>query len=92
MAEEAFRNDLTSKLTFSVTVWALLLATLISPLAFRRSLGAHHLGGDYSVTRSGGADKESRDEEVMEMLRLELKSAEEQEEEEEEKQEEQEQK
>ena len=42
MAEEAYRNDLTSKLTFSVTVWALLLATLLSPIAFRSSLSAHH--------------------------------------------------
>jgi Kef-type K+ transport system membrane component KefB len=42
MAEEAFRNDLTSKLTYSVTVWALLLATLLSPVAFRKALSSHH--------------------------------------------------
>lgn len=45
MAEEAYRNDLTSKLTFSVTVWALLLATLLSPFAFRNSLSPHHQRG-----------------------------------------------
>jgi hypothetical protein len=47
MAEEAYRNGLTSKLTFSVTVWALLLATLLSPIAFRRSLAAHHHHHDH---------------------------------------------
>jgi Kef-type K+ transport system membrane component KefB len=35
MAEEAYRTGLTGKLTFSVTVWALLLATLVSPVAFK---------------------------------------------------------
>jgi Kef-type K+ transport system membrane component KefB len=35
MAEQAYSDALTSKLTFSVTVWALLLSTLISPVVFR---------------------------------------------------------
>jgi hypothetical protein len=35
MAEEAFRTGLTDKLTFASTVWALLIATLVSPLMFR---------------------------------------------------------
>ena len=37
-AEEGYRSGLTSELTFAVTVWALLLATLVSPLAFRRCI------------------------------------------------------
>jgi hypothetical protein len=37
-AEEGYRSGLTSELTFAVTVWALLIATLISPIAFRRAL------------------------------------------------------
>ena len=37
-AEEGFRSGLTSELTFAVTVWALLIATLVSPIAFRRAL------------------------------------------------------
>jgi Kef-type K+ transport system membrane component KefB len=36
MAEEAFRTGLTDELTFAATVWALLIATLISPLIFRQ--------------------------------------------------------
>ena len=40
MAEEGYRTGLTSKLTFAVTVWALLIATLLSPVAFRRALAA----------------------------------------------------
>ena len=34
----SYRSGLTSKLTFSVTVWALLISTLVSPIAFRRLL------------------------------------------------------
>ena len=47
MAEQGYRSGLTSKLTFAVTVWALLLATLVSPVAFRRvaSKGLPHLPG-----------------------------------------------
>lgn len=40
MAEAAYKSDLTSELTFSVTVWALLLATLLSPICFRMVLGS----------------------------------------------------
>ena len=35
MAEEGYESGVTSRLTFSVTVWALLLATLLSPVALR---------------------------------------------------------
>jgi len=35
MAEEAYEEGLTSKLTFAISVWALLIATLISPIMFR---------------------------------------------------------
>ena len=35
IAEEGYESGVTSKLTFSVTVWALLLATLLSPVALR---------------------------------------------------------
>eukprot|EP00937_MAST-01D_sp_MAST-1D-sp2_P004307 g4307.t1 len=38
MAEEGYKTGVTSKLAFSVTVWALLLATLLSPLALRAVL------------------------------------------------------
>jgi Kef-type K+ transport system membrane component KefB len=38
MAEQAYSDGLTSKLTFSVTVWALLLSTLVSPVVFRAIL------------------------------------------------------
>lgn len=32
---QAYRTGLTDKLTFASTVWALLIATLVSPLVFR---------------------------------------------------------
>jgi len=38
MAGEAYANKLTSKLVYAITVWALLVATLISPYAFRKAL------------------------------------------------------
>lgn len=38
MAEEAFTTKLTGKLTFSITVWALLISTLLSPIVFRKLL------------------------------------------------------
>jgi hypothetical protein len=46
MAEKAYRTDLTSKLTFSVTVWALLIATILSPICFRRSVGSYGVHSD----------------------------------------------
>jgi hypothetical protein len=37
-AEASYKLGLTSELVFAVTVWALLLATLLSPLALRRCM------------------------------------------------------
>ena len=45
MAEEAFRTGLTDKLTFASTVWALLLATLVSPLVFQKLVAHSSSGG-----------------------------------------------
>jgi Kef-type K+ transport system membrane component KefB len=50
MAEAAFRSDLTSELTFSVTVWALLLATLLSPPCFRAAVGSYGAHSDQKTT------------------------------------------
>jgi len=38
MAQEAFTTNLTDKLAFSITVWALLISTLVSPIVFRKLL------------------------------------------------------
>jgi Kef-type K+ transport system membrane component KefB len=46
MAEEAFRTGLTDELTFAATVWALLIATLISPLIFRQLVANAARTGD----------------------------------------------
>ena len=40
MAQEAHEKELTSDLAFSTTVWALLVATLASPIVFRRLIKA----------------------------------------------------
>jgi Kef-type K+ transport system membrane component KefB len=40
MAEEAFSTGLTGSLAFSITVWALLISTLVSPIMFRKLLAA----------------------------------------------------
>jgi len=52
-AEEGYRSGLTSELTFAVTVWALLIATLASPVAFRRSIRVH--GSDINAEPGGVA-------------------------------------
>lgn len=46
MAEKAYKSDLTSKLTFSVTVWALLVATVLSPLCFKKAVGSYGVHSD----------------------------------------------
>ena len=51
MALETFRSGRTSRLALSVTVWALLVATLVSPIVLRRLLA-----------RGDGAEGESEDE------------------------------
>ena len=51
MALETFRAGRTSRLALSVTVWALLVATLISPVVLRRLLA-----------RGDGAERDSEDE------------------------------
>jgi len=73
MAEEAYRNDLTSKLTYSVTVWALLLATLLSPIAFRRALSSHHHSPSASTSKSVTADGTGVDVIKSEVTEVELK-------------------
>ena len=40
MATETFKRGKTSSLAFSITVWALLVATLVSPIVLRRLLPA----------------------------------------------------
>lgn len=44
MAEEAYRTGLTDELTFAATVWALLIATLVSPLIFRQLMATAVVG------------------------------------------------
>ena len=53
MALESFHRGRTSKLALSVTVWALLVATLVSPVVLRRLLARTRGGGD-------GDDAETR--------------------------------
>ena len=45
MAQEAHEKELTSDLAFSTTVWALLVATLASPIVFRRLIRASVIEG-----------------------------------------------
>ena len=57
MAEEGYARGVTSKLTFSVTVWALLLATLLSPIALGRVLARQpQVDGDGDDHAGGGCD------------------------------------
>lgn len=58
MAEEGYRSGLTSKLTFAVTVWALLVATLLSPIAFRSALPAAPAN---ESTEGAGGDARNKD-------------------------------
>ena len=51
MALESFHRGRTSRLALSVTVWALLVATLVSPIVLRRLLA-----------RGDGVEGESEDE------------------------------
>ena len=56
MALETFRAGRTSKLALSVTVWALLVATLISPVILRRLLArGDGVEGDDAETRRAEA-------------------------------------
>ena len=58
MAEEGYKSGLTSKLTFAVTVWALLVATLLSPIAFRSALPAAPAN---ESTEGAGGDARNKD-------------------------------
>jgi Kef-type K+ transport system membrane component KefB len=60
MAEEGYRTGLTTKLTFAVTVWALLIATLLSPIAFRRALAAGPSPDLEERVEGSGADGNDR--------------------------------
>lgn len=53
MALQTYQSGRTSKLALSVTVWALLVATLVSPVVLRRLLDRD--GGDSGATRRAEA-------------------------------------
>jgi hypothetical protein len=57
MAEEAYRTGLTDELTFAATVWALLLATLISPMMFRYLMSRSPNQGQQGARVGGDAGR-----------------------------------